>query len=106
MPVLESDNEGDAVGDTASVLRIAPQDNVLVATVPLEPGQQVRTDNGVVVVLDSVPAGHKIAAQAIGRGESVIKFGVDIGTATREIAAGNHVHVHNLESERMRGDRV
>lgn len=91
---------------TAVVLRISPQDNVVVATVRLELGQPVELpEGGSVVLADTIPAGHKLAMVSIGRGEPVMKFGVDIGTAVRDIAPGEHVHVHNLESERMRGDR-
>jgi altronate dehydratase small subunit len=38
-------------------------------------------------------------------GDSIIKYGEVIGVATREIAPGQHVHVHNLESRRGRGDK-
>ena len=40
--------------------------------------------------------GHKYARRAIAAGEAVIKYGMPIGHATRDIAAGEHVHVHNL----------
>ena len=43
-----------------------------------------------------VPFGHKVALCAIARGAPVIKYGVVIGHATADIAAGEHVHVHNL----------
>lgn len=43
-----------------------------------------------------VPFGHKVALSAIARGAPVIKYGVVIGHATADIAAGEHVHVHNL----------
>lgn len=42
--------------------------------------------------------GHKIARTAIAQGESVIKYGAPIGRATQPIAAGDHVHLHNLKS--------
>jgi hypothetical protein len=42
-----------------------------------------------------VPFGHKVALRAIGAGEPVVKYGVAIGVATRPIAEGEHVHVHN-----------
>jgi altronate dehydratase len=88
------------------VLHISSRDNVVVATSVLEPGQRISIPaGGILPILDRVPTGHKIAAVAIATGDSVIKFGVDIGTATQDIAPGAHVHVHNLQSERMRGDR-
>jgi altronate dehydratase len=42
-----------------------------------------------------VPFGHKIALVPIAAGAAVIKYGVVIGHATREIDCGEHVHVHN-----------
>ncbi len=53
-----------------------------------------------VQALDDIPLGHKIALVDIKRGERVIKYGVPIGVATRDIKRGEHVHVHNLKSIR------
>ena len=46
-----------------------------------------------------MPLGHKLARRPIAPGEKVRKYGAPIGTATRAIAAGEHVHVHNLASD-------
>ena len=40
--------------------------------------------------------GHKYARRAIRAGENVVKYGMPIGHATRDIAPGEHVHVHNV----------
>lgn len=50
--------------------------------------------------------GHKFAVQFIAQGGEIRKYGEVIGRATRDIAAGEHVHVHNLEGIRGRGDRL
>lgn len=53
----------------------------------------------VVSPLDNVEVrddGHKYAIRAIAAGENVVKYGMPIGHATRAIAVGDHVHVHNL----------
>ena len=55
-------------------------------------------------VLDPIPRGHKVALASIGTGEEVIKYGSPIGRATTDIAAGAHVHTHNVASSRGRGD--
>jgi len=47
----------------------------------------------------NVPLGHKIALVAIAAGQRIVKGGVPIGTATQEIAPGNHVHTWNLRSD-------
>lgn len=43
---------------------------------------------------------HKIAIKTIKKGEPVVKYGEHIGIAAYDIAAGEHVHVHNVESHR------
>ena len=53
-----------------------------------------------VTTRDAVPLGHKVALRAIARGEKVIEYGEVIGQATADIAAGAHVHVHNITSVR------
>jgi altronate dehydratase small subunit len=52
-----------------------------------------------------IPFGHKFATRDIGKGTLVVKYGEPMGVATRDIKAGSHVHVHNVESSRGRGDR-
>lgn len=49
---------------------------------------------------DSIPLGHKIALVKVAEGDQVIKYGTSIGRATQAIAAGQHVHTHNLKGER------
>lgn len=48
---------------------------------------------------EPIKRGHKVAVVAIAHGEPVLKFGVRIGHATRPIAAGDWVHLHNLASD-------
>lgn len=55
-------------------------------------------------VLGNIPYGHKIAARDIAPGEPILKYGEKIGVATGDIRRGAHVHVHNLDSMRGRGD--
>jgi len=47
-----------------------------------------------------VPIGHKIALTDIKKGDTVIKYGQDIGKAVADIKKGEHVHVHNLKTKR------
>lgn len=57
-----------------------------------------------VTVSDEIPYGHKFCLSPVKKGEEIIKYGEAIGLATCDIAMGQHVHVHNLESARGRGD--
>ena len=53
----------------------------------------------VITLIEKVPLGHKVALSTIEPGEVVIKYGVQIGVATREIRPGEWVHLHNCRSQ-------
>ena len=57
-----------------------------------------------IAVRGDVPYGHKIAVKNIHIGEKIMKYGEEIGIASREIIKGEYVHIHNLDSMRGRGD--
>ena len=73
-------------------LRLDPADTVAIALTDLAPGTHVAE----VQLREGVPALHKVALTTISAGTAVIRYGQPIGVATRDIAAGEHVHVHNL----------
>ena len=86
-----------------------PADDVAVALRDLAAGERVRVRAGAdiaeLVLLADVPLGHKLALRALAAGAVVRKYGEPIGGASAAIAAGAHVHVHNLKSLRARGKR-
>lgn len=47
-----------------------------------------------------VPIGHKVALTDIKSGDTVWKYGQDIGVAKADIARGEHVHIHNMKTKR------
>jgi (2R)-sulfolactate sulfo-lyase subunit alpha len=47
-----------------------------------------------------VPIGHKVALADLGKGDTIIKYGEDIGRLIAPVARGEHVHVHNLKTKR------
>lgn len=47
-----------------------------------------------------VPIGHKVALRDLAVGDTVIKYGQDIGRIVAPVARGEHVHVHNLKTKR------
>jgi altronate dehydratase small subunit len=49
----------------------------------------------------TIPTGHKLAVKQISKGDQVVKYGEVIGNATQDIKLGDHVHVHNVMSNRM-----
>lgn len=70
-----------------------------------EVGMDIEGEIHYITAGDTIPLGHKLAIRNIQNGDIIIKYGEIIGRATQDIAAGRHVHVHNLESCRGRGDR-
>jgi len=81
--------------ETPLYLRLNPADDVVIACRELEAGTNLLQEN--VVCRERIPAGHKVATRAVAAGEPVRRYNQIIGFATRPIAAGAHVHVHNLE---------
>ncbi|MBR5716066.1 MAG: UxaA family hydrolase [Bacteroidales bacterium] len=75
-------------------------DNVAVALCDLQAGQEVTlTDGSVLTLRDDIAFGHKVAVRSIDEGEKVLKYGLPIGSATRDIEEGEHVHEQNLKSD-------
>lgn len=81
------------------LLRLHAADNVLTVIKTLEPGDELAVDGVRVRIGERLPIGHKVAARSITAGEKILKYGAPIGSARRAIAAGEHVHTHNIRSD-------
>lgn len=81
---------------TSDLLVLHPADDVGVAVAGLQAGAELGGQAGRVLTIGPIPPGHKVALRAIGAGAPVRKYGQVIGFASAPIAAGEHVHVHNL----------
>jgi altronate dehydratase small subunit len=92
-----------------SALVVDKKDNVATALRHLEKGASIDVDleEGMfnIVLLQSIPFGHKFAFKDIELGGWIIKYGEVIGQATVKINKGEHVHIHNVEGLRGRGDK-
>lgn len=85
----------------------SPKDNVGVIVVEdLKAGTDML---GVVTETDTatkakanhdIPIGHKVALTNLKKGDTVIKYGADIGKVVADANAGDHVHVHNMKTKR------
>lgn len=85
---------------TGGLIRLDDRDNVLVAPGPVPAGPaKIAGGGGILQVLRPVTLGHKLASRDIRKGEKITKYGVSIGSATGDIPAGAHVHVHNMQSD-------
>jgi altronate dehydratase small subunit len=80
------------------LLLLDEADNVLVATSRIRGGEILLVEGICVTMRADLPIGHKLARRAIVAGEKIIKYGAPIGSAISDIAAGAHVHVHNVRS--------
>ena len=84
---------------------IDPKDNVATALVDAKKDQLADiTEELQIKLLEPIDAGHKIAVKTIAKDQPIIKYGYNIGKATKDILTGQHVHVQNVESNRGRGD--
>ena len=77
-----------------AVIRLHAADNVAIALKDHPAG--ARLPDLAAALPGPVPRGHKLALRPIAKGETVIRYGQIIGQATEAIAAGAHVHSHNL----------
>lgn len=81
----------------SAVLQLKPGDEVGIALRDIHAGEQLAPFAG--VATDDIPFGHKVALVARTPGDVVHRFGQPIGLARQAIAAGAHVHLHNLGFE-------
>jgi len=81
------------MSNSAVVIRLHPDDTVVIARSSLLPGVSVG-DNA--VTSGRIMAGHKVAVRSHQPGDAVRRYGQIIGFATKPIAPGEHVHVHNI----------
>ena len=86
---------------TPRCFQIQPQDNVATLMDDAAAGsiEVIGATRHEIVTPEKIERGHKIALCDIAPNEAVIKFGVRIGHATKPIARGAWVHLHNLASD-------
>lgn len=101
-----------AVAESAigwDALVVHPDDDVAVALHDIAAGDTVRVRRRGVTerlqVAQAIPLGHKFALHPLQSGAPIRKYGEAIGSASVDIPAGAHVHVHNLASRRARRPR-
>src|SRR5205823_12539548 len=85
-------------------VHLHPEDNIAIAARPLPPGSELLHDRATLTVTGRVGLGHKVALRPIRKGEAVRKYGQIIGFASQDIAAGSHVHVHNVSADAFERD--
>ncbi|MCE3036453.1 UxaA family hydrolase [Helicobacter anatolicus] len=76
-------------------------DNVATTLKDCKSGEKL----GDVTLLQDIKNGHKFAIKDILKGENIMKYGEVIAQASCDIKKGSHVHIHNIEGIRGRGDK-
>jgi len=85
-------------GEARSAMRLTPRDNVAVALRPLKAGEMLTLEGVAMTVDRNIAAGQKLAAVAIAKGDVILKYGAPIGVAVINIAPGEYLHAHNVET--------
>jgi len=83
-----------------------PSDNVAVALEEIPENETIYlTKETGIKIKKTIEFGHKFSIKEIDKGDTVMKYGEVIGRSSQFIEAGEHVHVHNVEGNRGRGDQ-
>ena len=88
--------------ETFLTIRLNQADNVVVARSEILNGVDIPGE--AITCLNPIPAGHRIATADIAKGQAVRKYNQIIGFAMADIAAGEHVHVHNIAMQNFDRD--
>ena len=94
-----------ALGQVA--IRLHPDDQIVIARAVIAAGTTLFVDDAGppdagMVVRQNIPAGHKLAVRPISACSPLHRYGQVIGFASRDIAPGDHVHSHNLDTHEFR----
>lgn len=105
--VMERGEHKSAQKQIPHVLAHNPKDNVAVVVVEgLKAGTAafgVITENNStfsIDVKDDIPIGHKVALKDFAVGDTVIKYGQDVGKIVQAVKKGKHVHTQNMKTKR------
>ena len=84
----EKDNVGVIVID-----KVIPEQNCECWIMENDKSTKIQAKN-------EIPLGHKIAMNDLNEGDTIIKYGHDIGKVVKSIKKGEHVHVHNVKTKK------
>lgn len=83
----------------AQVILLHPSDNILVCVAHIYAGDEILIDDQAVSVQKDIEVGHKLARRALAVGDKIYRYGAPIGSMTQAVAMGEHVHMHNMQSD-------
>lgn len=85
-------------------VHLRPQDNVAIVMKPIAAGTTLGSNGTSLTAATRVGMGHKLALKPIKKGDAVYKYGQIIGFASKDIAPGDWVHVHNVSADLFERD--
>jgi hypothetical protein len=80
-------------------IQLHENDNVVVALKNLDEAEHIEVKGKTIQLKSAIGFGHKVAIKPISAGDKVLKYGLPIGSATKNIAVGEHVHIQNLQTD-------
>jgi (2R)-sulfolactate sulfo-lyase subunit alpha len=83
----------------AQVILLHPNDNILVCVAHIYTGDVIDIDGRAVSLGHDIEVGHKLARRAMKAGDKIYRYGAPIGSMTQAVAIGEHVHMHNMQSD-------
>jgi (2R)-sulfolactate sulfo-lyase subunit alpha len=83
----------------AQVILLHPDDNILVCVAHIYEGDEITIDGQPVVIAIDIEVGHKLARRALAVGDKIYRYGAPIGSMTQAVKLGEHVHMHNMQSD-------
>jgi (2R)-sulfolactate sulfo-lyase subunit alpha len=83
----------------APVILLHPNDNILVCVAHIYAGDDILIDGHAVSVQKDIEVGHKLARNALVVGDKIFRYGAPIGSMTQAALIGEHVHMHNMQSD-------
>lgn len=79
-------------------IKINQKDNVIVALRDLKNGEVIAVDDLTITIKEDIKRGHKVAINSVKNGENIIKYGLPIGHAIKDIEQGSFAHTHNVKT--------
>lgn len=76
-----------------------PDDNILVCVAQIHTGDLLVIDGVAVPIALDIGVGHKLARRRLAVGDKVYRYGAPIGSMTQAANRGEHVHMHNMQSD-------
>ncbi|RYZ92122.1 MAG: altronate hydrolase [Moraxellaceae bacterium] len=83
----------------SQIILLHPDDNIVVCVAHIYAGDVIDIDGHTVTLRQDIEVGHKLARNALNSGDKIYRYGAPIGSMTQPVSIGEHVHMHNMQSD-------